>query len=122
MATCAARTGFLTLHDCGSPSTGVCSVCNRPMCGTHLSARSGYTQCLDCYARANAGAKDTGEYDSEWAYGYRRNYYSGYSPLYFGHSRDTYYDDYDVRSFDDDLNGGAVVDDDERDAGSFGDS
>jgi len=107
MATCAARRGFLTLHDCGSPAATNCSSCHRPICSEHLSPRSGFTQCLDCFARGAsqdpAGPQPTaeGDYDADWSAGYRRSYYgtTHYRPIYSGYST-AYYDDYDVRSFD----------------------
>lgn len=124
MTTCQARRGFLTLRDCGNPSTSTCNTCMRPMCSEHMSSRSGYQTCLECTASgAQPDDKKTSEAtenDSEWAYGYRRNYYStyGYMPFYIGHH---HYDDYDVRSFDDDVNAGAV-DADDVERGGFGDS
>ena len=118
MDTCQARRGFLILHDCGAPSTSTCDTCNRPMCSEHMSSRSGYKTCLDCYAKTYQLQKGA-NYDDEWAYTYRRHYYTtyGYSPWYYG---DYSYDDYDVRSFDDDVNTGGDADDVER--AGFGDS
>jgi len=116
---CMARTGFLTLRDCGNPEARTCVNCARPMCEQHLSARSGFTQCLEC--AATAGAENLDPSDPEYAYGYRRGFYSqyGYAPFYFG---DRQFDEYDVRSFHAGANRAGVVDDDaEKDAG-FGDS
>jgi hypothetical protein len=129
MANCTARRGFLTLHDCGNPASTNCVSCSRPICSEHLSPRSGFTQCLDCFARGAsqdpAAAKATAddEYDPEWSAGYRRSYYgSGYRPIYSGYYGSTYYDDYDVRSFDAGASHDAAdVDDDDRGT-SFGDS
>ena len=114
---CMARSGFLTLRDCGNPEARNCTSCGRPMCEQHLSARSGFAQCLEC---AGSGA-DLDPSDPEWAYGYRRNFYtsSGYSPFYFGNRQ---FDDYDVRSFHAAANRQSAVDEGaEKDAG-FGDS
>jgi hypothetical protein len=119
MNTCQARRGFLTLRDCGAPSSTNCDSCQRPMCTEHLASASGYTACLDCYAKGHPADAATGT-DGEWAYGYRSRYYSayGYSPFYSGR---TVYTDYDTRSFDDDVNIGATDDDDVERAG-FADS
>ncbi len=118
MDTCAARRGFLILHDCGAPATTTCDTCSRPMCSEHMSSRSGYKTCLDCYAKTYQIQKGA-RYDDEWAYTYRRNYYTtyGYSPWYDGGYA---YDDYDVRSFDDNVNAGGDADDVER--AGFGES
>jgi len=115
---CMARSGFLTLRDCGNPEAQACAKCGRPMCTAHLSARSGFTECLDCASRAENLSPE----DPEWAYGYRRQYYgtSGYAPLYFGHG--AAYDDYDVRSFDSAANVGGPVDDAHEGDAGFGDS
>lgn len=115
---CMARSGFLTLRDCGNPEARSCANCGRPMCEQHLTARSGFTQCVECAA---AGNETLDPSDPEYSYGYRRGFYSqyGYAPFYFG---DRQFDDYDVRSFHAGANRAGVVDDDtERDA-SFGDS
>ena len=119
MDTCQARRGFLILHDCGAPSTSTCDTCQRPMCSEHMSSRSGYKTCLDCYSKTYQLQKGAA-YDDEWAYTYRRHYYTtyGYQPWYDG---DYSYDDYDVRSFDDHVNAGAVDGQDSERAG-FGDS
>ncbi|HYM61112.1 MAG TPA: hypothetical protein VEZ11_09495 [Thermoanaerobaculia bacterium] len=79
----------------------------------HLSPLSGFTQCLDCYARANDATVDP-NYGPEWAWRSRHQYYrdSHYRPLYAGAYVGDYYDDYDVRSFDDSTNEGAGDDDD----------
>ena len=124
MGTCMARRGFLTLTDCGNPAMTMCSTCTRPMCTMHLSPQSGFTQCLDCAATQPAAEGEEGEYDGVWAHRYRDEYYSstGYTPMYSG-SRvdDSYYDSQDVRSFDDDVNGGAADEGDEE-MGGFDES
>jgi len=121
MGTCMARKGFLTLSDCGNPAVTSCSTCARPMCTMHLAPQSGFTQCLDCAARdPNVKPQADDDYDGVWAHRYRNDYYSSssYRPYYYGSSySDTYYDDQDVRSFDDDVNGQAALEDDTETGG-----
>ena len=96
--TCMARTGFLTLRDCGNPAVANCSDCGRSVCGEHLSG----TQCLDCSSRAVGGEPTAFDHD-DYAYRYRRWYYgqTHYQPIYGGRNpNDPYYDDFDYRSFD----------------------
>lgn len=80
---CMAKRGLLTLRDCDTAEERNCAHCGRPMCHEHLSARSGYTTCLECAAADPA--KDQ-NYDAEWASGYRREYYrrNNYAPILFG--------------------------------------
>jgi hypothetical protein len=123
MDTCVARRGFLTLRDCGQPSGQLCITCQRPMCTEHLSSASGFQECLDCFARSEQ-SKDIDATDTAYAYRYRNDYYasSHYAPVYFGSYSDSYYDDLDVRSFDDNVNAGALDDDDGGERAGFGDS
>ena len=125
MTGCECKSGFFTLRDCDGAPAGSCSECGRTACTRHLSPASGFTQCLDCHARAGqaAGAKPAaGEpaLDDEWTYGARHRFYTaGYAPLYTGSHRSHYYDSYDTRSFDDE--GVTEAETDEGGAG-FGDS
>jgi len=114
---CMARSGFLTLRDCGNPEAQNCTSCGRPMCAQHLTSRSGFSECYEC----GGANQDLDPTDPEWSYGYRRNFYAsnGYAPLYFG-SRE--FDDYDVRSFHGAANRAGIVDDDAQGAAGFGDS
>ena len=122
---CMAKRGLLTLRDCANAEERNCEVCGRPMCHEHLSARSGYTKCLECWA---ADPKTDQQYDAEWASGYRRDYYrrSGYAPILLGGAAalgaaalaGAYWEHVDQRAFRQRV-AGAV---DEDDAVSFGDS
>lgn len=127
---CTSRKGFLTLRDCGTPSTSMCAQCGSPTCVQHLSPASGFTKCLTCAAMGTEEKpeeegdeinEDT-EFDSDWSTSYRNDYYrdTSYSPSYHGHSR-THYDSTDTASFDASAND---TDFDEGDEGSggFGDS
>jgi hypothetical protein len=110
MNQCMSKQGFFSLRPCGEAASADCATCLRPVCGRHLSPSSGFTQCLDCTARGVEGqvleprGVNPGTDDREWAYGYRRGYYASgvYSPFNYGDD-DSYYDDYDMRSFDSDL-------------------
>ena len=123
---CLAKRGLLTLRDCNNPESRNCANCGRPMCTEHLSARSGYTKCLECAAADPA--KDQ-QYDAEWASGYRREYYrrSGYAPILFGAGAalgaaalaGAYWDHVDRRAFR--ARTAGSFDDEDRGAG-FGDS
>ena len=126
MGTCMARRGFLTLSDCENPATTACSQCGRMMCPAHLSPSSGFSMCLDCAAtQQQPGEKKEGEgeevYDDEWAHRYRDDYYtsSRYVPFYTGSHSDSYYDDQDVRSFDESEQ---ALEEDEADRGGFAES
>ena len=126
MSGCECKGGFFTLRDCDGAPAGACSECGRTACTRHLSPASGFTQCLDCHARAEQqpreGQNATGEeaLDDEWTYGARHRFYTaGYAPLYTGSHHSHYYDSYDTRSFDDEGSTGAEAD--EGGAG-FGDS
>lgn len=123
---CMAKRGLLTLRDCEKPEERTCANCGRPMCHEHLSARSGYTKCLECAA---ADPEKDQQYDAEWASGYRREYYrrSGYAPILFGAAAalgaaalaGAYWDHVDRRAFQ--PAHGQHFADEERDA-DFGDS
>ena len=84
MTGCECKSGFFTLRDCDGAPAGSCSECGRTACTRHLSPASGFTQCLDCHARAGqaAGAKPAaGEpaLDDEWTYGARHRFYSPFA-------------------------------------------
>lgn len=126
MSGCECKGGFFTLRDCDGAPAGACSECGRTACARHLSPASGFTQCLDCHARAEQqpreGQNATGEeaFDDEWTYGARHRFYTaGYAPLYTGSHHSHYYDSYDTRSFEDE--GVPEAESDEGRAG-FGDS
>jgi hypothetical protein len=111
MNECMSRQGFFSLRPCGEPAATGCATCGRMVCARHLSPTSGFTQCMDCTARGvegdvlNPGGPQPAGDDREWAYGYRRNYYrsNSYAPFNDSDADDSYYDDYDMRSFDRDL-------------------
>lgn len=52
MSGCECKSGFFSLRDCDGAPAGACSECGRTACTRHLSPASGFTQCLDCHARA----------------------------------------------------------------------
>lgn len=146
MAACAVKRGIIALRDCGAEGVNICAECGRPACAEHTRIQSGDVLCVECYARreqaaiaeakgksgTSGGAKtkypgrsgtDNDEWDDlSYPFGYRHHYYSsyGYSPIYIGDYYDSYYDDYDVRSFD--STGQAELDGDGPDAGGFYDS
>jgi hypothetical protein len=124
MNECAAQRGFLMFRDCGNPASGSCSTCGRPMCSEHLAASTGFSTCLDCAARRPDEAWNKTE-GREWAYGFRNNFYrtAMYAPIGLAAAvaADSFYDDYDVRSFDSRRQHAAALDEDEREPG-FGDS
>ena len=131
MTGCECKSGFFSLRDCDGAPAGSCSACGRTVCTRHLSPASGFTQCLDCHARAaqqpegQAGAQGAvaagdAPLDDEWTYGARHRFYSsGYRPIYAGSHRDRYYDSYDTRSFDERETGETES---EEPAAGFGDS
>lgn len=131
MTGCDLKSGFFSLRDCDGAPAGACSECGRTACTRHLSPASGFTKCLDCWARSSQqGPQEEGRpadavgedaaLDDQWTYGYRHRFYAaGYHPLYTGSHYSRYYDSYDTRSFDETHAG--EPDDAERAAG-FGDS
>lgn len=118
MDKCEMKEGFFILRDCKNPGTIVCPKCNRKVCSKHskLLKGSDAPMCLDCIGKAMQSARkskksgwsndwdDDYYYSSGWGYGSRSLYYrqSRYSPWYAGSSfrNDRYYDNFDVRSFD----------------------
>jgi hypothetical protein len=138
MSGCECKGGFFALRDCDQPPASSCSRCGRGICSRHLSTASGFTECLDCWAREHdepaqqqphddgsmpAAQKSVAEeapLDEDWAYGYRHRYYrSGYRPLYAGTAAGVYYSAYDTRSFSDDYDASGDFD---ASDGGFGDS
>ncbi len=115
---CEGRKGFLTLSDCENPGVTACANCGRMMCPAHLSARSGFTTCLDC-AAANPEQQqqegEEGDYDETWAAGYRRSYYedTDYTPVSSGSS---VFNRYDRSSF---TSRTRNVSEDETESGGF---
>ena len=116
MKGCECKSGFFALRDCDQPVANACPRCHRGVCSHHLSPASGFTECLDCWAREHdeeapqqphnnkrmlpPGATPL---DEDWTYGYRHRYYrGGYRPIYAGIAAGAYYSTYDTRSFDDD--------------------
>lgn len=102
---CMCKRGFFALRDCDLPAVKQCERCARPTCQTHLSPHSGMRFCVECAARdeeLQRQAQADNTYDADWTYGYRHRYYtdSHYQPLFWGPITDSYYDDYDFRSFD----------------------
>ncbi len=115
MQGCQVKRGFFVLRDCGKVATATCNVCGRQMCDEHRVLGASSAICVDCNARkgrrtgGNAG-------DMDDVYRYRHSYYqkSDYHPIYGGSNYDTYYDQYDVRSFE------PVEDEAEEEQGSGG--
>ncbi|MFP4436753.1 MAG: hypothetical protein ACLFVO_05855 [Chloroflexaceae bacterium] len=108
---CQIKRGFFVLRDCGKHAVTTCSICGRSICAEHQAQRSAKVMCVDCYARRyeiDAAPQDV--------YSYRHWHYqhNDYSPIYGGSNYDSYYDDYDVRSFE------PVPDDDRYDEFSAG--
>ncbi len=115
--TCMCKRGFFVLRDCGNPANRSCQRCNRPACLEHLSPTTGMLVCVECAAREEQTAVDP-TYDPNWTYGYRHRYYTGhhYTPIFWGTTSGSYYNDYDFRSFDNDV----LSDDVEGDFGGAG--
>lgn len=130
MKGCECKSGFFALRDCDEPVARTCARCNRGVCSHHLSPASGFTECLDCWAREHDEKASQPPYDDrragnaplddDWTYGYRHRYYrDGYRPIYSGTAASAYYNSYDTRSFDDD---GMSRRDYDAGEGGFGDS
>lgn len=115
MAKCCIKRGFFVLRDCTTRADTTCSVCNRPVCPDHYKLQDGGAFiCLDCFGKrkkelnqkhiSTSQNKQTYKSidDESDVYAYRHEYYgyAYYHPIYFGHDMDSYYDEYDIRSFD----------------------
>ena len=124
MNDCQCKSGFFALRDCGQPAVAQCEACSRAMCHTHAAVESRFTQCRDCWAKANQSADPTqraGTYDDDWAQSYRSRYYAaGYAPIYTGTHYHHYYDQYDTRSFR--QQAGQIEDGSDDARAGFGDS
>ena len=110
MTSCACKRGIFALRACGNPAATACSSCSRPVCEEHLSQLRVVPTCVECVARSEEGkaVPEGPEVDytrPDYAYSYRERFYgtSGYRPLYTAAAYDSYYDSYDVRSFDEDV-------------------
>ena len=118
---CMCKRGFFVLRDCGNPAERPCQNCARPTCREHLSPSDTVT-CLECAERREQAMVDDVN-DPRWVYGYRHRYYSRhhYSPIYWGSSYDSYYDNYDLRSFDRETTDDPMAEGDAGGAGAGGD-
>lgn len=104
--TCQLQRGFFVMRSCPAPATMQCMTCQRAMCPLHTS--SDMTNCVEC-----ARTESDEEYDDNWVYSYREDYYEeGYEP--FKHT------DEDYTSFDTANDGTEIWDDDY--SGDFHDS
>ena len=94
MSQCQGKRGFYTLYDCGKRAVGACSVCERSLCGEHLS-NSGV--CYECIA----ASKQAQENLNVRPYAMRHRMYlnKNFQPVHFGIELSSYYDQYDVDSF-----------------------
>ena len=103
--TCAVKRGFFVLRDCGSSAASQCSICQRPICYQHMVTRGTTNFCVECNARQlseeEKRARLQDPEDDVGFYAYRSGFYNryGYSPFYSGLYYDSYYDEYDLRSF-----------------------
>ena len=106
MSVCTVRRGFFVLRDCGAAATGMCATCARPVCQEHGVLVGAALHCVECRARENAPVNDPAWHERATPFVHRQRFYSGghYSPIYTGHHHHWHssYDDYDVRSFDND--------------------
>lgn len=115
MVKCKVRKGLFVLSDCKRAAAQQCTRCSRPVCERHAvpADTSHDLLCADCYARLGGG-------DDDSVYAYRHSYYqrSHFHPIYTGVYYDSYYDEYDMRSFDQDMVNEGEFDED-RDASFF---
>jgi hypothetical protein len=114
---CQCSRGFFVLRPCDAQAAHTCPACGRAICDEHWSAAAVPARCLECVARADERRVAGDDYDPLWAHSYRHHYYvsTGYRPFYFG-QRDPYYDDYDLRAFNQPAKAAADDESAERDA------
>ncbi|HRH41641.1 MAG TPA: hypothetical protein PKY82_08360 [Pyrinomonadaceae bacterium] len=108
MSYCQLQRGFFILRPCDQQAVKACTQCNRPVCQSHLSVKSGFQLCVDC-----AKQHKSDYYDDDWVYSYRNSYYgSGYRPFMYGHHDYQSFDRYDndVDDFDNDSDVGDFSD------------
>lgn len=125
MSKCAIKKGFFILRDCGVSTVVTCLACGRPICPVHThtpekkAAPEVFTSCVECHAKqvtphGQAAPPAVDPQDDSWSYGYRDWFYrsSHYRPIGYGRPS-KFYDDYDIRSFDDESLGDAASEDED---------
>lgn len=120
MTQCNMKRGFFFLRECDHPARAECTICGQSFCNEHLriNPETNAPACLDCLGKIIQKAKNKDNYHDHyhtWGYGYRHDYYQNdYQPFYSGNKSkdDHFFDDYDVRSFDNNS-------DNDQDAESF---
>jgi len=120
---CQCVRGFFTLRPCDANAPHTCPSCRRTICDEHWAAQAAPPRCLECVARDDEAKQNADDYDAAWFHRYRHDYYTthSYHAFYWGRTIDPYYNDYDLRSF----NQAAADADDGRDddgPGGLGDS
>jgi hypothetical protein len=111
---CSCKRGFFTLRDCDNAVSATCARCMRGVCAEHLAPAGG--MCVECAAREQESA-DLEAFPTGAAVRRRTSWYQsrGYAPMWWA-SPDPYWDTWDYRWYDDDL------DQHDDDIGGFGDS
>ena len=94
---CQIKRGFFVLRDCGKPAVATCSVCGRSVCAEHQIKWLASAMCVDCNARRSEADTEPEDIYTHRHWHYQHN---DYPPIYGGSNYDSYYDDYDVRSFE----------------------
>ena len=137
MNDCQCKSGFFALRDCGQPAVAQCEACSRAMCHAHAAVESRFTQCRDCWAKANQSAdpaQRAGTYAAAWSQSYPSLYYAAAwaqsylfffndtatTEIYTGTHYHHYYDQYDTRSFR--QQAGEIEDGSDDARAGFGDS
>ena len=109
---CNAKNGFFVLTDCKKSAHKTCESCNRAMCDQHIDTVDSKLLCHECfgkqYSKSLLSELDSDEHklnEEQWLSAYRHQYFSiqKSQPLYFGAYTDHYYDQYDIRAFDQEL-------------------
>ncbi|MBF0499644.1 MAG: hypothetical protein HQM09_05900 [Candidatus Riflebacteria bacterium] len=119
MAGCQVKKGFFLLFDCDAPADLKCRDCGRYICREHgeSDVPGEGIVCYDCWAKRQQSIDvDVSSTGGAWFHRFRTGFYRStrYGPINFGSTSvsDTYYDEFDVRSFDPGPDGGAVEDSD----------
>ncbi len=109
MKTCESKRGFFILYDCKKESTDICPECKRHLCPEHFQISEKI--CYECQAKSVSNEKDT--YSQLESYRIRQKRLSDdeRTVFYFGTDLGSYYDSYDIRSFDMELANIADMDD-----------
>lgn len=96
MSLCQAKRGFFTLYDCPKEAVNTCSGCDRTLCLEHFPQKN--KKCLECLAAEVKNTKDVAV--KSYQERHKTLSHEGTASIYIGSDLTSFYDQYDLRSFD----------------------